>query len=264
MSRTSNDSERRRYNAVNNITNISLPQRAHVGPGAADRFDLTGYETDAMSRPGVGSNYADSNYNAVDGDLAEEKPKTGMQRFFKTRRRMCLCLCCLITLILFAVLIPVVIFVVVPAIAQSSVNGSKMVITSTNITSPQEDNFIMKMAGMVTDTGPFDAQIEMKDKVKMYYKGEELGQMVMDPINAKAGVGATLDSAPTFEVTNKDAFGRFSKVMMGESSFTWTLKGTARVRAMGLLTIDNIKLEKELVFVGESLHEHSIPSSNHT
>ncbi|KAI8054111.1 hypothetical protein BDF22DRAFT_743082 [Syncephalis plumigaleata] len=252
MSFVSNNDNGHRYNNNGdpNITHISVPERAHVGPGANARFDLTGYETDALSRQGPMSNYAVTEYNAGDPNYMEEKPRTGMQRFFKTRRRMCLCICCLLTLIIIAVLIPVVIFVIVPAIAQSNVNGSKMVITSTNITSPQEDSFVMKMAGMVTDTGPLDAQIEMKDKVTMYYNGEELGRMAMDPINAKAGVGATLDSAPTFEVTNKDAFGRFSKVMMGEKSFTWVMKGMARVRAMGLLTIDNIKLEKELTFAG--------------
>jgi hypothetical protein len=239
-----------------NITHIPAPERAHVGPGANARFDLTGYETDALSRQGPMSNYTMPEYNASDPNYMEEKPRTGMQRFFKTRRRMCLCICCLLTLIIIAVLIPVIIFVIVPAIAQSNVNGSKMVITSTNITSPQEDSFVMKMAGMVTDTGPLDAQIEMKDKVVMYYNGEELGRMAMDPINAKAGIGATLDSAPTFEVTNKDAFGRFSKIMMSEKSFTWVMKGTARVRAMGLLTIDNIKLEKELTFTGECVCHH--------
>ncbi|KAI8054134.1 hypothetical protein BDF22DRAFT_457578 [Syncephalis plumigaleata] len=163
---------------------------------------------------------------------------------------MCLCICCLVTLVILAILIPVIIFVIVPAIAQSSVNASKMQIISAYIKHPQEDSFVMRMGGKIKDTGPFDAQIELKDKVVMYYNGEELGRMAMDPINAKAGVGATLDSAPTFEVTNKDAFGRFSKVMMGEKSFTWVMKGMARVRAMGLLTIDNIKLEKELTFAG--------------
>ncbi|KAI9590839.1 hypothetical protein BDF19DRAFT_175293 [Syncephalis fuscata] len=226
-------------------------QPAYVGNGSNVQFDLSGYEHETSSPVAPAFNYAPSHHTIDLNDQPQEiKAPTSSTPFFKNRRRMCLCICCLLILIILAILIPVVIFVVVPAIAQSSVNGSKMTITSVDIGSPREDSFTMKMAGTVTDTGPFDAQIELKDKVKMYYNDEELGQMTMDPINAKAGVGATIDAAPTFEVTNKDAFGRFSKVMMGEKSFTWVMKGTARVRAMGLLTIDNIKLEKELTFAG--------------
>ncbi|RKP08371.1 hypothetical protein THASP1DRAFT_23623 [Thamnocephalis sphaerospora] len=227
---------------------ISAPIRAQLPTNGHDdtAYNLAGYE-DSASRAGraAGSTYANSEYNA---DVPENEQPKG-NRFFRTRKRMCLCICCLLLLIILAVVIPVVIFVIVPAIAQSSVNGSKMVVTSSNITAPQENSFIMKMAGKVTDTGAFDAQIEIKDKVKMYYEGVELGQMAMDPIDAKSGVGATLDASPTFEITDVEAFGKFSKVMMTSEEFTWTMKGDARVRAMGL-TIDNIKLQKDLTFKG--------------
>ncbi|RKP23914.1 hypothetical protein SYNPS1DRAFT_30320 [Syncephalis pseudoplumigaleata] len=124
-----------------------------------------------------------------------------------------------------------------------------MTITSANITNPQEDYFTMQMAGMVTDTGPFDAQIEIKDKVRLYYEGVELGRMKMDPLVTKAGVGATIDSSLTFEVTNKEGFGDFAKIMMRKDEFTWSIKGEARARAMGI-TLDGIKLEKDITLKG--------------
>ncbi|KAI8054090.1 hypothetical protein BDF22DRAFT_768949 [Syncephalis plumigaleata] len=213
-----------------------------------NNYDLTGYEQDPYANRTARSEYARSDYN-VDRDIVDEPGKQGRRGFFKTRRRMCLCICCLITLIFLAIFIPVLIFVIVPAIAQAAVSAAKMSITSANITNPQEDYFTMQMAGMVTDTGPFDAQIELKDKVRLYYEGVELGRMKMDPLVTKAGVGATIDSSLTFEVTNKEGFGDFAKVMMQKSEFKWSIKGEARARAMGI-TLDGIKLEKEITLKG--------------
>ncbi|KAI9598377.1 hypothetical protein BDF19DRAFT_411078 [Syncephalis fuscata] len=228
------------------MTEIRQPSPAYNN---GNHYDLTGYEYDpyAANRT-VRSEYANSEYN-VDRDGTDVQKKKGVQGFFKTRRRMCLCICCLITLIFMAIFIPVLIFVIVPAIAQAAVSAAKMSITSANITNPQEDYFTMQMAGMVTDTGPFDAQIEIKDKVRLYYEGVELGRMAMDPLVTKAGVGATIDSSLTFEVTNKEGFGDFAKVMMRKSEFTWSIKGEARARAMGI-TLDGIKLEKDITLKG--------------
>ncbi|RKP10331.1 hypothetical protein THASP1DRAFT_21943 [Thamnocephalis sphaerospora] len=241
---------------------ITRPQRAHLSPGADSRFDLEGYEDTASDvARGRRSSYAASEYTI------EQKDAGSGNRFFKTRRRMCLCICCLLMVIMAAVLIPVIIFVIVPAVAQSLVKATKMTITSANITTPQEDYFIMKMAGMVTDTGPLDAQIDIKDKVKLYYKGTELGQMAMEPMFAKAGKGAVIDSAPVFEVTNKEGFGDFAKVMIGAEDFTWTMKGEARVKAFGI-TLDGIKLEKDLTlkgmgnFPGVQIKSMDLPSNH--
>lgn len=177
-----------------------------------------------------------------------EKPK-GRSAFFRTRRRMYCCLCCGIALILLAIMLPVGVFVIVPAVAQSAINGSKMTITSANITAPNEDGFTMKMSGMVTDTGPFDAQIEFTKPVKIMAGNVELGTVKLPPIASKAGVGAVLDSTAPFTVTNKEAFGKFAKTMLTSESFSWTMSGEAAIHAMGL-TLNGIKVIKDLPFKG--------------
>ncbi|RKP13779.1 hypothetical protein BJ684DRAFT_3056, partial [Piptocephalis cylindrospora] len=136
-----------------------------------------------------------------------------------------------------------------PAVAQSAINGSKMSITSANITSPQEDSFVMRMSGLVTDTGPFDAEIEMAGPIQVYSDGVLLGEMIMDPISSKAGVGAKLESSPTFRVTNKEGFGDFSGRMLRTESFTWTLDGQVNIIAMGM-TLTGIRLRKEITMKG--------------
>ncbi|KAI9228049.1 MAG: hypothetical protein DHS80DRAFT_23677 [Piptocephalis tieghemiana] len=177
--------------------------------------------------------------------LTPERPN----RFFRTRKRMYLCLCFLLFLLLLIILIPLIILVIVPAVAQSAINGSKMSITSAHITSPKEDSFVMRMSGLVTDTGPFDAEIEMATPIQVYSDGVLLGEMMMDPISSKAGVGAKLESSPTFRVTNKDGFGDFSGRMLRTESFTWTLDGEVNIHAMGM-TLTGIRLQKDITMKG--------------
>lgn len=247
MANLNNDRDAATAQAIrHDITEIRQPLPVY---NSGNNYDLTGYEHNPYSSRTTRSEYARSNYN-VDRDIMDEPRKQGPRGFFKTRRQMCLCICCLITMIFLAIFIPVLIFVIVPAIAQAAVSAAKMSITSANITNPQEDYFTMQMAGMVTDTGPVDAQIEIKDKVRLYYEGVELGRMKMDPLITKAGVGATIDSSLTFEITNKEGFGDFAKVMMQKSEFKWFIKGEARARAMGI-TLDGIKLEKEITLKGK-------------
>lgn len=124
-----------------------------------------------------------------------------------------------------------------------------MTITAAKITAPTEEGFMMKMAGTVTDTGPFDAKIEFTSPAKMLAGGVELGEVKLPPITAKAGSGATLDSVAPFRVTNKEEFGKFAKKMLSSESFVWTISGEASVHAMGL-TLSGIKVVKELPLKG--------------
>jgi hypothetical protein len=225
---------------------LPRPQRAQVGSSTRN-YDLSGYEVDQNSAYAVRSrraSFAGSEYT-----VDQEKDGGCVKRFFKTRRRMCLCVCCLVMLILIAIMIPITLFVIVPAVAQSFIKAATMTVTSANITEPQEDYFAMQMTGMITDTGPLDAEIEIKDKIRLYYGDAELGRMAMEPMVAKAGVGATLDVSSIFELTDKEAFGDFAKVMLRAEEFTWTMKGEARVRALGI-TLDGIKLEKDITLKG--------------
>jgi len=247
-------------NVVDPIDNYYTSQPANGAP----QYDLSGYvdqnvpSTDQLTQgqaydaPERGHGPAAQpvylNRDAAGGE-AGEPPKKGLNRYFKTRRRMYLCLYCLISLILLAIMLPVTFFVIVPAVAQSAINGSKMVITSTKITAPNEDGFTMKMSATVTDTGPFDATIEFSEPVKIIADGEVLGEITMPPMVSKAGVGATVDASAPFKVVNKKAFGAFAKKMMTSESFVWQMDGKANVKAMGL-TLSGIKVVKDLPLKG--------------
>ncbi|RKP05875.1 hypothetical protein THASP1DRAFT_32292, partial [Thamnocephalis sphaerospora] len=131
-----------------------------MGSGANTRFDLTGYETTITASNRADSYISANEYAVQPATDVPEEAKEQRACCFRTRRRMWIFALCMLLIIAVAIAIPVVIFV----IAQASINSSNMFITSANLTAPQEDSFVMKMAGMVTDTGAFDAQLEFKDK----------------------------------------------------------------------------------------------------
>jgi hypothetical protein len=234
----------------------ALPPRPARPPPNPD-YDLTGY-VEPLSQTNEFQNAGQHDRGAETGAvgagmaagymLGQQEPKR-YNRFFKTRRRMCLCICCGIFLLILAIMIPLVLLVIVPAVAQSAINASKMTITSAMISNPNEDGFTMHMAGAISNTGPFDAAIQFTGPAKMLADGVELGEVTLPPMQAKANVGAQLDTSAPFKVTNKQGFGNFAKKMMTSESFSWTISATASVQAMGL-TLNGIKVIKDMPLKG--------------
>ena len=72
----------------------------------------------------------------------------------------------------------------------------------------------------------------------------------MADVQLIADVGATLDTAAAFSVTNADQLGEFTKVMLQEESFEWEIKGqNLSVTAMGI-TVPGISISKKVTLKG--------------
>ena len=53
-----------------------------------------------------------------------------------------------------------------------------------------------------------------------------------------------------FSVTDTKSMGVFSKYMITGHDFTWKLKGTANAKALGILTIGGLTMDKTVVLPG--------------
>jgi hypothetical protein len=160
-------------------------------------------------------------------------------------------------------MIPLVIFVIAPKIAQHSIDTSKLTFDSASISKATNNSFVLSSSGTVSDAGALDATIEFPDPVDIYWtnyntsKGETgpdvlLGSMRLTPLTVS---GALPKSGPlnvsNVEVTVKDveAMSKFSAYLIKGSSFQWKLKGAAAAKAMGL-TFSGLKMEKIVTLAG--------------
>ncbi|CAG8491085.1 2593_t:CDS:2 [Paraglomus occultum] len=208
--------------------------------------DTPNASTNALATQPPGSKVGDDD----DEQLADLNNNGKQSRsFFRNRRKACCFVCCGVTIIIAAILIPLAIYVIAPAIAQGAVTGSKLEFSSAKLSNLTEDSFIMTVSGKVTDTGPMAATINVPDGVVVTWEGMTLGRLPLDEISAAPFVGANIDSSQVFSVTNKTAFEQFNKFMLTQQDFTWHLEGSANVKAAGL-SLSGIQLSKDVTMKG--------------
>ncbi|CAG8551635.1 14009_t:CDS:2, partial [Acaulospora morrowiae] len=159
------------------------------------------------------------------------------------------CICCGILILVSIIMIPVAIFVIVPAIAQNVVNRSLLQFDNVKLTNITEDSFTLSVSGRVTNTGPLKATISLPDGVNIYWEKTLIGHMSLDPIITMPFVGADIQTTQTFIVLNKTAFALFSKYMLNGKEFTWHLDGGAKVNTLGLY-LNGIRLSKDVIMRG--------------
>ncbi|KAF9431427.1 hypothetical protein BGZ76_000324, partial [Entomortierella beljakovae] len=156
--------------------------------------------------------------------------------------------CGVILIVLIAILVPLIIFVILPPVVQHIVNGSNMSMNQLNMTDVTETSMTVSISGGIGNTGVFSATIEFPEPIIVSWEGHQLGSMSMASVKASGGKGSISDKT-TFTIIDKDAFATFSKDMMSIENFVWTLSSTVHVKALGR-TIKKIKLNKELKMLG--------------
>ena len=106
-------------------------------------------------------------------------------------------------------------------IVQFLVKRSKLTFTAASILNPTENSFNLKVTGAIRKTGPMDARISFASPLKVSWRGQQLGTLLMPAINARADKGADISSEAKFTVTDVNAFTNFNSYMMASDSFTW-------------------------------------------
>ncbi|KAG0058128.1 hypothetical protein BGZ90_005140 [Linnemannia elongata] len=177
---------------------------AHKASSSSEDLPYSAKETEYNDDKDDGFDEYDEEY----GHAAEKRV-----RFYKTKRFWIRCL--VILVILLAILIPLIIFVILPKLVQSIVNHSEMSMNQLNMTDASETGMKVSLTGGISN----------------------------------AGGSATIVDSTTFTIIDKEAFGTFAKEMLSIEHFTWTLTSTVQVHAVGRV-IKDINLTKELKMLG--------------
>ncbi|WFD34248.1 hypothetical protein MCUN1_001085 [Malassezia cuniculi] len=135
-------------------------------------------------------------------------------------------------------------------IVQKIVDGAILGIDSVLIIDPQAQSFRTRMKGSITNAGPFNAVIKFPNGLQVSWNGKVLGQIAMPDITLKADVGATLDLEAQFAVSNVDDLTEFTKFMVTNPSFVWTIDAeNASVSAIGI-TVSGVSMSKNVILTG--------------
>ncbi|KAF9202982.1 hypothetical protein BGZ49_006912 [Haplosporangium sp. Z 27] len=167
-------------------------------------------------------------------------------------RRKRVIICCAVGVVVFlAIFIPLLIYVILPKVAQLLLNSSSMEIMQLNMTSPGETSMTVSVAGQVGGIPKiFSANLDFTQEIVVNWNGSAIGSMNLEPIQVKSGQGE-ISQITGFTILNKDAFANFAKAMLADDAFTWTLTSKATLKTLGQ-TIKNLDVNKDLKMNGLS------------
>lgn len=183
--------------------------------------------------------YADAGFEEY-----SEKPSAPVKKpFYKNKKYWIIC--SIISIILIVVVVLLILFVAFPKIAQSTLNHSKIEVkgaqisfeppADSNLQIPPDSNanntFYMHMVTDLKNTGPFSADIVFEDNIEVIYNEVVLGTITLPNTHIKGGSGS-IDTVTPFIITDVAAFTAFSRDMMANEKFKWTLNGKAKITAL--------------------------------
>ncbi|KXS20722.1 hypothetical protein M427DRAFT_27841 [Gonapodya prolifera JEL478] len=203
----------------------------------------------ALMPEDAGSGHVDEKDYLVGDAYRGGSQNAFQEKVWSNKKRRYAFLCCLVTIVGVVIIVPIALLVIAPKIAQSAIDGSKIQFTAATISDPRNDAFTLRTVGSIADTGPFSARITFPSGITVSYKGLQIANLPMEPVDASAGSGAKIDSTIKGTVLNATAFGAFSKEMVMLPSFDWRLQGPVTVSALGR-TFENLVMDKTITFPG--------------
>ncbi|GJJ74035.1 hypothetical protein EMPS_06393 [Entomortierella parvispora] len=150
-------------------------------------------------------------------------------------------------------------------IAQALVDGSVLQFDAIKILSPSDTSFQTDINGLISNTGPMDAQIVFPNPVTVSYGGKVIGSMAMPTVNAVAGKGAELNlTGVAFTISDITAYTDFTIFALNNAKFEWTIASTGVVvNAMGV-PIPGVSMSKTVTLDGFNKLAGLQLSSNYT
>ncbi|KAI1319608.1 hypothetical protein EDD11_003601 [Mortierella claussenii] len=220
-----------------NSTTTDIRSNGNCTHGAHDpkpERDIDAYDNDPKS------------FNEYEHDSAQ-KP---YRKPFHRRKTVIVC-CAVGTFIFLAVFIPLLIFIILPKIAQSLLNSSSMEILQLNMTNPSENALTISVQAQVGGIPKiFSADMEFTEQMMVHWQGQVIGSMSLDPVHVKGGKG-TIKQMTGFAIEGKNAFAAFVKDMLASDDFVWTLTSKATLKTLGQ-TIKNLDINKDVKMNGLS------------
>ncbi|KAI9015141.1 hypothetical protein BC832DRAFT_191806 [Gaertneriomyces semiglobifer] len=168
-------------------------------------------------------------------------------------KRRGILICCLGSVVLTAILLPILLLVIVPKIAQNNIDGSKLVLLDSAITGATDTSFLLTSKGVVEDAGSIGATITVIDgALDVVWIGEgtngteiTLAKLTGMPDLVVKGGKADLElSKAEVQIVDVNAMTTFTKFLMTGAEFEWKLSGKAKAKAMGLININGLTMNK--------------------
>ena len=163
------------------------------------------------------------------------------------KRQWCY-ICLIITATISAILVPLILFVFVPAIAQGMINSAEFTFLSAEISSPTNETFELYAAIEIGDIGPFSATAYFLGPVELCWKGGVIGSVVLPPLEIKSG-GARLSLNGVVNVFDENRFAESIQEIVRSEYFEWQMKGQIQALAFGI-KIDGLLLDKSIKLRG--------------
>ncbi|KAG8833980.1 hypothetical protein FRC17_009762 [Serendipita sp. 399] len=203
----------------------------------------------------MGGDYETATYAPTEKAPDQTKPAQGVP-FYKRRGFI---ICQIVTAIIGIIMLFLMLWPIVRAIAQHVLNVSHMNIESSVIESPENGTFTLKMGGYVTNTGIIPAVIHWTEPVRVswmrdYGQDNEtevaLGNMMLDDLVAK-NKRATINQTTQFNIVDEEAFGLFTQDMITKPQFTWRLASdNLKVNAAKFPQAKGLRFRKDVTIKG--------------
>ncbi|KAI0773181.1 hypothetical protein BD413DRAFT_603560 [Trametes elegans] len=139
--------------------------------------------------------------------------------------------------------------VVAPPIVQHLVDQANLTFNAANITNISDEGFDLALKGVLTGTGPLDAEIAFVEPVTVTWNGNNIASISLPPVCAGANGGVPdYQTSARLTITDSDRFTEFATFLLHNPSFEWTIS-TDKLRVTALGTIfDNVSLTKSISF----------------
>ncbi|KAI8816833.1 uncharacterized protein EV422DRAFT_271257 [Fimicolochytrium jonesii] len=182
-------------------------------------------------------------------EVFEPKKSAG---FWTRKRKIWAGGCAGVTIVLLVVLLPIIFFVIVPKVAQSSINNSKLTFSDVSITNPQNSTFNVAMKIEVTDAGHTDATVTNTSPLTVYWVGgidpadmteKPLLEMNMGSYSVSGGKATIEQNIENAKVLDEQIFTAFNKFLVVSPTFKWRMVGDVSVHAVGR-TYEGLKMDK--------------------
>ncbi|CAO1623850.1 unnamed protein product [Parajaminaea phylloscopi] len=135
-------------------------------------------------------------------------------------------------------------------IVQKIVDNAILNIDRVTILNPQQNSFTVSLQGTLTNAGPFDAVVSFPQGLSIFWNGQLLVQTAFPDITLKGDAGAAINVQVEARVPDVGYLTTFTKFLLTEPSFVWSIKGEGlSVAALGI-TVPNVSINKDVQLTG--------------
>ncbi|CAO1639236.1 unnamed protein product [Sympodiomycopsis kandeliae] len=135
-------------------------------------------------------------------------------------------------------------------IVQKIVDNAVLNIDRVTILSPQQNSFQVALQGTITNSGPFDAVISFPQGLSISWQGRLLVQTSFPDVQLAGDTGAALNVQVEARVPDVGYLTEFTKYLLLNPSFVWTISGQGlSIAALGI-TVPNITITKDVQLTG--------------